>query len=66
MPCPVYDKLTDEIFQAMRSEDMARGSSPKEYPHNSEKKRQEAAPLMVFIRHIGDGTRTSESVKRAR
>jgi biotin carboxylase len=42
MPCHVYDKLTDEIYQAMRSEDMARGSSPKQYPHNSDKMRQEA------------------------
>jgi len=42
MHCPEYDKLCDDVARAMVSEDMARGSSPKQYPHNSEKKRQEA------------------------
>jgi hypothetical protein len=42
MPCPEYEGLTGDIVQAMVSEDMARGSSPKQYPHNSVKKRQEA------------------------
>jgi len=42
MPCPEYDKLSDDVNRAMMSEDNARGSSPKQYPHNSEKKRQEA------------------------
>ena len=47
MPCPEYDKFTDEIYKAMRSEDMARGSSPKQYPHNSVRKRQEAIDSAV-------------------
>jgi len=42
MPCPEYDKLMDEIYKAMMGEDMARGSSPQKYPHNSVRKRQEA------------------------
>ena len=42
MPCSEYDKFSDEVARAMVSEDMARGSSPKQYPHNSDKKRQEA------------------------
>jgi len=42
MACPEFDKLSDEVARAMLSEDMARGSSPKQYPHNSDKKRQEA------------------------
>ncbi len=41
-PCPEYDKLIDDVARAMVSEDMARGSSPKQYAHNSAKKRQEA------------------------
>jgi hypothetical protein len=42
MPCSEYDKLNDERYKAMMREDMARGSSPSQYPHNSDKKRQEA------------------------
>jgi len=42
MPCPEYDKLNDDRYKAMMREDTARGSSPRQYPHNSEKKRQEA------------------------
>lgn len=42
MPCPEYDKLTGDVHRAMASEDRARESSPKQYPYNSDKKRQEA------------------------
>ena len=42
MPCSEYDKLDHDRTRAMMSEDMARGSSPKDYPHNSDKKRREA------------------------
>jgi hypothetical protein len=38
----MYNKLSDDVVRAMVSEDMARGSSPKQYPHNSALKRQEA------------------------
>jgi hypothetical protein len=41
MACPEYVKLTAEIHKAMMSEDMARASSPRQYPYNSAKKRQE-------------------------
>jgi hypothetical protein len=42
MPCPKYDKLTEDIGRAMVSEDRARDSSPKQYPYNSDKRRREA------------------------
>ena len=42
MPCPEYDKLTETVARAMVSEDMARASSPKQYPYNSVKKQLEA------------------------
>jgi hypothetical protein len=42
MPCPEYDKLSDDIARAIMHEDRARASSPKQYPHNSDRKRQEA------------------------
>jgi hypothetical protein len=42
MACAEYDQLMKDRARAMMSEDMARGSSPQQYPHNSLKKRQEA------------------------
>ena len=42
MPCPEYDKLSHGVARAMMSEDVSRGSSPKQYPHDSDKKRREA------------------------
>jgi hypothetical protein len=42
MACPEHDKLRIDIATAMVREDMARQSSPKQYPYNSLKKRQEA------------------------
>ena len=42
MPCTEHDELRTAIAKAMMREDMARQSSPKQYPYNSTKKRQEA------------------------
>jgi hypothetical protein len=42
MACPEHDKLRIDIATAMVREDMTRQSSPKQYPYNSLKKRQEA------------------------
>jgi hypothetical protein len=41
MPCPEYETLSQDVVKAMMSEDMARGSSPAQYPYNSDKKRRE-------------------------
>lgn len=42
MACGDYDRLSEDVARAMMSEDMARQSSPKQYPYNSTVKRQEA------------------------